>query len=324
MFELIKGIQSIVETCMDIKPEERVLVIADTDPGPTLTGQLFMSVFNTMGADAVLAVMTPREFNAQEPPAAVAAAMKSVDTILCISDRFVLTHTDARKEATAIGVRYYNMRQIPIDDLKQGVSAEDIRLLKERTEGMAQVLTQADLARITTSSGTDITMSLAGRKGIALHPLGVLTRGVGGIPYYAEAAIAPVEGTAEGIIVFDLAFIDWGYLLREPLHCTVKKGRVVDISGYSGEVERLREMADKDENAANIAELGIGTSHIIPSPMRGIRRDAARIGTAHIAIGRNDDIGGTTWSRIHTDGLMSRVTIGLDGKCVLRDGELLI
>jgi len=324
MIDLINGIRSIVETCMEIRPEERILVIADTDPGPMWVGQVFMNVFSSIGADAVLSLMTPRQSNAQEPPATVAAAMKSATTIVCISDRFVLTHTDARKEATAAGARYYNMRQIPIDDLKKGVSAADIHLLQERTEGIAQRLTQAKTARITTPAGTDITMSLAGREGVALHPLGVLRHLVGGIPDYAEAAVAPVEGTAEGIVVIDLAYIDWGYLLGEPLRCTVKGGKLVDIAGRPEEADRLRKVAARDENASNIAELGIGTSHIIPGPLRGTRRDAGRIGTAHIAIGRNNSIGGATWSRVHTDGLMSRVTIELDGECVLREGVLLV
>ena len=99
---------------------------------------------------------------------------------------------------------------------------------------------------------------------------------------------------------------------------------MTDISGSTQDADRLRTIAATDENATNIAELGIGTSHIIPWPMHGTRRDAARLGTAHIAIGRSDDIGGKVWSNIHVDGLMSQPTIELDNQCVLREGTLLI
>ncbi len=203
MFELIKGIRSIVETCMEVKPGERVLIITDNEGGPMWVAQLAMSVISSMGAEVVLTVVNPWEVAGQEPPPAVAAAMKNVDAILYLSDKAGgLPHTDARKEATAAGAKYYSIFQIPVDDLKQGVSASDIQLIKERTESMAQRLTQANVARVTSPSGTDLTMSLTGREGLALHPK---SHGVAGLPDYAEAAIAPVEGTAEGVIVADLA-----------------------------------------------------------------------------------------------------------------------
>lgn len=58
--------------------------------------------------------------------------------------------------------------------------------------------------------------------------------------------------------------------------------------------------------------------------MRGNRRDCARIGTAHIAVGKNDDIGGKISSPIHLDCLMSNAVVELDGQCVLRDGKLIL
>ncbi|MFC2003102.1 aminopeptidase [Chloroflexota bacterium] len=321
MFELMKGIRSILEACTAVKPKENVLVVADNDGGSMWIGQLVVNVVTEMGAEAVLAVINPRDIRGQEPPASVAVAMKSVNAIFRITESAALVHGDARKEATAAGARYYVINPVLANDLEQGISVADLLAIKERTDSLAQRLTQANMARVTNPSGTNITMSLAGREGIALNPMSHV---VANFPDYAEAAIAPVEGTAEGIIIADLAVVQWGYLLREPLRLTVKAGKVVDMSGCTQDADRLRKIAATDENAANIAELGIGTSHTIPWVMHGTRRDAARIGTAHIAIGRNNDIGGETWSRIHYDGLMSQATVELDNQCVLREGALLI
>ncbi len=320
MFELINGIRSILEASMAVKPGEHVLVISDNESESMWVGQIIMNVANLMGTEAIMTVIKPTEHAAQEPPPSVALAMKSVDVIFRVTDRGNLAHTTARKEAIAAGARFYSVCQIPLDDLKKGVSAVDLRLIKERTEALAQRLAQANVATLTSPLGTNITLSLAGREALALNPLGHVPTFL----YYAEAAIAPVEGTAEGTIVADLEVVNWGYLLREPLHYTVKAGKVVDIAGSPQDVDWLHKVAATDENATNIAELGIGTSHIIPLPMQGTRRDAARIGTAHIAIGRNDDIGGKTFSQIHIDSLMSRPTIELDGQCILKDGELMI
>ncbi|MFC1929757.1 aminopeptidase [Chloroflexota bacterium] len=280
-----------------------------------------MNVISSMGAEVALTVVTPREIAGEEPTASVAAAMKKVDVILCITDKQGLGHTDARKEASAAGARFYGIPQVPIDDLKRVLSFEDIRLVKERTENLAQRLTRASTAAVSNPSGTRITMSLAGREGLALHPMSKI---LAVLPDYAEAAIAPLEGTAEGTIVADLAIVGWGYVLTEPLRYTVKAGKIVDISGCVQDAERVRKIIATDENANNIAELGLGTSHLIPWGMRGTRRDAGRIGTVHIAVGRNNDIGGETWSHIHLDSLISKATVELDQYCLLREGVLLV
>jgi len=325
MLELREGIQSIIGACFAVKPGEQILVIAENDSESVFKGQAFMDVINSMGAEAVLTVIPAQQTTGHEPPALVAAAMKNVNAIFCIAEKGGISHTTARQEALAAGARYYGVYQTSVEDLKIGVSATDIQLIKERTEKLAQRLSQANVARVTTQLGTDITLNLTGRKGVAVHPLSSLisSSNVTVLPDYAEAAIAPVEGTAEGSIIIDLAMRLWGYLLKQPLRYTVKAGKVVDISGAAGDVDALRKIAATDENASNIAELGIGTSHIIPGAMRGSARDFGRVGTVHIGIGRNNDVGGKTWSRIHLDGLMSKPTIELDTEYVMREGVLL-
>jgi len=279
-------------------------------------GTLVMDVANSIGAEAIMAVMEPREISGQEPPHAIAVTMTSVNAVIHITNGQGIGHTNARKEATDAGVRFYSMIEVPEDYFKREITSADIEQIKEHTQRLAEKLTKAHHVRVSTPAGTDITMSLEGRPGLALQPMWEV---LGGLPDYAEAAIAPVEGTAEGTMVFDIGFIGWAYLFREPIRCVVKSGRVVEIS-KGEDADRLRKIAATDENAPNIAELGIGTSHTIPRIYRATRRDGGIIGTAHIAIGRNNDMGGQTWSRIHADGLMDRPTIELDGKIVVNNG----
>lgn len=325
MLELMKGIQSILEASEAVNPKEQVLVIADDEGRSTWIGQGITNVVTLMGAEPVLVIVNPSlgrwEEGASEPPPSVAAAMKGVDVIFRVSEKSNYAHSTARKEATAAGIRYYIIGQVPVEDLKKGVSAHDLRTIKERTDRVAQTLTRRNLAKISSPSGTNITLDLTGREGLPFTPL---SRDVGGLPYYAEAAIVPVKGMAEGMIVADLAILQWGYRLRDPLRLTVRAGRVIEISGGKEEADRLRKLLATDENANNVAELGIGTSHIIPWAMHGTRRDAGRIGTVHIGIGRNDDIGGEAFSRVHLDALVDRVTVDLDGHPLLREGDLLV
>jgi leucyl aminopeptidase (aminopeptidase T) len=320
MQEVVDGLKSIFIACDVIHPKKKVLVIADDDGKSMWLGYLCLGTAKSMGGEATLIVMDPPEQRAAEPPITVSAAMKTVNVCVRISDKAPLVHTTARKEASALGVRYCPI-EIPVEEIKMGASAKEVKLIKERTEKLGEILGKSKTARVTTPEGTDLTLSIAGRPPIPLHPLSSL---VAGIPSYAEAAIAPIEGTANGRIVVDIAFIDWCCLLREPMHLTVKKGKVVNIEGYQPEVEKVSKVLDTYGNANNIGELGIGTSHTIPLPIYGIRRDAARIGTAHFALGRNNDIGGNTLSEIHWDMLMNQATVELDAKVVLKAGKFLI
>jgi leucyl aminopeptidase (aminopeptidase T) len=318
MLELLKGARFLVGTCVRVKAGEKVLVVVDDEAFPVRMGQVVMDVVDSVGAEAVLAIMKPREGAASEPPHAIAIAMRSVNAVIYITNRHGMAHTDARKEATAAGVRVYMMIAVPEDYFKREITSADLEEIKNRTEALAQKLTKASHARVTTPAGTDITMSLEGREGLPIHPL---WEGVGGLPDYAEAAIAPVEGTAEGTMVIDIGVLGWEYLFMQPIKCVVRSGRVVEIDGGE-DAEKLRHIAATDENASNIAELGIGTSHTIPRIFRATRRDGGMAGNVHIAIGRNNDIGGQTWSHVHHDGLLNRPTVELDGEVVVRDGVL--
>lgn len=318
MLDLVKGAKLIVETCVRVKPGEKVLVVTDSQAFPMRMGTIVMDTACEAGAEATLAVMKPREIAGQEPPQAIAAAMKSVNAVIYISNTFAIGHTNASKEAFAAGTRVYFMTQVPEDYFKREITVADLNQIKERTERVSQKLAASSEAWITAPGGTNLKMQTKGRKSLGIHPLADVR---GSLPDYAEAAISPVEGTAEGTIVYDVSILGWNYLLRSPIRCTVKGGRMVEVSG-GADGDRLKGISQTDENSSNIAELGIGTSHTIPRVYKGTRRDGGMAGNVHIAIGRNNDIGGVLWSRIHVDGLVDRPTVRLDGELLLKDGEV--
>ncbi len=322
MFDVANGLRSIMEACGMVKKGEQVLVIADNEGGSMWLGEIVMNVAGSMGGNAMLMVIDPPEMRGAEPPPAVSAAMKKVNVSIRVTDKAALVHSTARKEATALGARYYTFDNIPLEHIKKGASALDIHTIADRTEKLARIMDRSKIARVTSPSGTDLRFSIEGRKSIPLHPLSPI---VAGVPYYAEAASAPVEASADGKIVVDLGFIDWGYLLNKPIHLVVREGNVVSVAGGNlADMNKLNDALKKYKNASNIAEFGIGTSHIVPLPMRGNRQDAARMGTVHFALGRNDDIGGLTHSEVHWDVLISQPNIELDGQLIMKDGVLYI
>jgi len=93
----------------------------------------------------------------------------------------------------------------------------------------------------------------------------------------------------------------------------------------AAERDRFKKLITMDDMANNCAaELGIGTSHIIPGDPIGYVTDKGRIGHVHIACGRNYDLGGKSASVIHQDSDMTRATLIIDDVTIMEKGELKI
>ena len=111
--------------------------------------------------------------------------------------------------------------------------------------------------------------------------------------------------------------------IKTPVEILVENGRAVKIKGAE-EAEKIKAIIKAgDNNASNIAELGIGTNHTMKE-LSGTVGDKMMIGTAHLAIGKNINIGGQTFSNIHHDGVMKDVTIEIDEKKILKNGSILV
>ena len=322
MFGRMKCIELIVKTCIGVKPGQQVLIVADDYARSVKIGQQFAELCSLEGAEPIVTIMEPRTHYGHEPPRPIAEAMKLVDIVFNVAETYDITHTDAAKRAREKGIKnVLCIAHISEDYLEREISADDLQKIKETTDRIAGIASRAENARITSPYGTDISLSLKGRPGLSVNPLSGAAVIV--VPDYAEAAISPVEGSTEGTLVVDASVQGWNFLLREPIKLILKAGRIEEVSGPDEYVQRLKKLLATDENAVNCAaELGISTSHTIPKDLKGGVWDYGRAGTIHIATGRNNDIGGQTFSQIHLDLLLTKTTVWLDDVCVVKDGEI--
>ena len=137
-----------------------------------------------------------------------------------------------------------------------------------------------------------------------------------------EVSFPPVEGTSNGVIVFERVMTDIGGL-SEPVVVTVEDGLAVAIEGGE-EAARLRDMIDGVPGATNLAELGIGLNPAA-RVSDDITESKKKQGTAHFALGDNaGGYGGVVESPVHLDGMLFGVTITVDGEEIVRDGEVLL
>ncbi|MFT9846879.1 aminopeptidase [Aneurinibacillus sp. REN35] len=317
-FNLYAVATRILTEAVKLEAGENVCIVADTNTSEI--GEVFASCVAAMGAEPVLTVITPRKTHGVEPPAIVAAAMKAADVVLQ-PITYAITHTNATKEALGAGARVLVMRGVTKELMLYGAVGADYHKIDLVSEVVRQRMTKGKNVRITSPSGTDLTLSIEGRNGLMLTGL-VKGPGTFAAMPDGEAAIAPVEGTTEGTLVIDHTMDSLG-ILDAPIRMEVRKGHVVSIEGGKS-AERLKKLIEEsDEGASNIAEFAIGTN---PNArlIGNMAEDKKAWGTVHIAVGDSHVIGGTVESSIHLDGLLLSPTVWIDEECVIEAGKLLV
>ncbi|MGH2788370.1 MAG: aminopeptidase [Actinomycetota bacterium] len=211
MSDLDTAVRVALVECLALKPEESVLVL--TDPPKRPIAEALVEQARLLGADALLVEMVERATHGTEPPAAVGAAMLECDVVVAPTSKSI-SHTDARHSASAGGVRIATMPDVTEALLVRTMSA-DYGRVKERSEAIAELLTQGSEVHVTTDAGTDVTFVIDGREGIA--DTGDLSEpgAFGNLPA-GEGFVAPMEGVTVGRVVFDGSIWPVGPL-HEPL-----------------------------------------------------------------------------------------------------------
>ena len=314
-------VTNIVHTCMALQRGEKLLVVVD-EPLSDARDALLTEAIKTGPAELWSYTFPNASRPFREYPASLLTLFTQVDAVVLL-----LASMDTPKELpawTAGKVVVLSSRAragwgafIDQSVLDCEMSA-DYEQIAAFTLSLAERLRGSSSAHVTTTLGTDLHMSLVGREWRA--ETGKLRgRGVYGNLPAGEIYIAPNEDSAEGVLVIDKCLP--GLLLSEPVKLVFEKGRVKQIEG--GEGARYLENAITQHGDATriIAELGIGTN--TKARLQGnILTDEKVLGTIHIAIGRNDFIGGTNIATTtHIDGIVSQPTLKIDGKMLIHNGE---
>jgi leucyl aminopeptidase (aminopeptidase T) len=294
-------------------------VLVVTDEPLRKIGYALHGAARTLGNDVVLVDMVPRKSNGEEPPAEVATLMGAFDVVLCPTSKS-LTHTDARRAASAKGVRIGTLPGVTEDIMVRCMRA-DYHAIAARTDRLCRLLEAAATVRVTSPAGTDVVMPIAGRKAHASSGLFRETGQWGNLPT-GEAYLAPLEGQSEGVVVVDGSMAGVG-MVRQPIRIRVEAGYATEIEGGE-EAARLRALLEPHgQDGRNVAEFGIGTND--RAQLTGvILEDEKVMGTIHIAFGDNKSMGGTVRVASHLDGLVKAPSVWLDDRQIMRDGTLLV
>jgi leucyl aminopeptidase (aminopeptidase T) len=314
---MFKGARTIMDDCVSLKKGERLCIV--TDAHKLHIAQVLAAAGIERGAETVLLVMEPRAKAGQEPPDAIAHAMRHSDVVLCPVGRSI-THTYAVKEAAKAGARILVMTDFTDETLVRGGIEADFKAVKPVCKGMAEAFARGNSLHIQSPGGTDLRVDISGRRGNALYC--IVEPGEFSTVPTVEANVSPVEGSASGRIVADASIPYLGIgLLDEPVIADVSGGYITSISGGKQAATLLRDLESHgDRNCFNIAEVGLGLNP--KCRMIGVMlEDEGVVGSAHIGIGTSIQLGGTIKAPMHYDLLMWNPTITIDGTIVFEGTE---
>jgi leucyl aminopeptidase (aminopeptidase T) len=312
--DLEQAVDTVIRRCLGVSSGERVVVVADG--GTRVLGDALRDAAAAAGAEAVLGLMDSRDEHGQEPPDAIVAALGQADVFIAPTTKS-LSHTRARKAATDNGARGATLPGVT-EDMLARLMACDFATLQRRSTALAELLTQASEAHITSALGTDLRLDLTGRDGIPDD--GDLTggRAFGNLPC-GEGFIAPLSGEGR-MATSSLAGI--GLPKGEAPVLTIEGGRLVHATQPEGE-RVLTNLRAAGEEGTNLAELGIGTNE--KARLTGnILEDEKILGTVHVAFGASAGIGGTVSVPVHLDCVILEPTLHVGGTPVLDRGRFVL
>jgi leucyl aminopeptidase (aminopeptidase T) len=307
----------VVADYLAIRRGERFAIIVDTRTDDEIPRELARAALDA-GADPVVVTIAPRGRSGEEPSAPAAAAMAGADVVLCAASTS-LYHTAAKAAAQRAGARGDFNAPYRADAWRNGAMTADFFAIRERAERLAALWRSTREVHLTSPAGTDLRATVTGREpmawltGICRNP-GEVSALPGG-----EVSLPPIEGSAEGVVVWERVASDLG-ALGAPVRFEVRDGRAVEFTGGQ-QADRLKDLVATIRDADNIGEIGIGLN---PAARIGDEITEAKkaFGTVHVALGDSaNEYGGLVECDVHLDGLVLAPTIEFDGQAVVVDGR---
>lgn len=322
-FQVMKNAKKLVVDCLNVKSGEVVLIVTDTNELDVADALSYVAYAE--GAEVLEMIMAPRTHHAEELPKPIANAMKVADVILAPTT-FSVTHTKARNEASEAGARILILSGMTEKTLTSGGIEADFAKIKPLVEETASLLAKSSIMRVTTKLGTNLKFALKD-KPVAFSNI-CHERGSLGAPPAVMACVAPLENSAEGIMMVDMLTVPYcsDGQITHPIKVTLQKGRIISIQG-DDEAQKLKKTL-KSYNHPNLycpVQIGIGLNPLaIVGANRGAPEDEAKYGTFTLGFGEGRTFGSRIRAPAHIDLVMKKPTIELDGKVIQRNGKLLL
>jgi aminopeptidase len=324
--DLLPGAKNAVETCLAIKPGERVALIADV-PSRSVAASLAAAMENVhaLCTSLLLEDFGPRPI--KSAPIAVLDALETADVgILCMNPqpgelgaRMAIVKVVERRQ-----IRYAHMVGVTPEIMQQGMRA-DYRMVDRLSDRLRERMLRAETLTVKTEAGTEFAAHFD--RGLDW----VKTSGLISPRYWSNLPAGEVFTTpaaVDGTFVCDATAGDhfngkYGDLQRTPLILEIEGARLTHVECERKDLEEeFWDYCHTDENSDRVGELAFGTNLGL-SEMIGILLQDEKFPGVHIAFG--DPYGSQThadWkSRTHVDVLTRNCDVWIDSDQIISKGR---
>jgi leucyl aminopeptidase (aminopeptidase T) len=324
--DLLPGAKNAVETCLSIKPGERVALIAD-EASRAVAASLSAAMENVHATctSLLLEAFGPRPI--KSAPAAVLEALETADVgILCMTPqpgelgaRMAIVKIVERRQ-----IRYAHMVGVTPEIMQQGMRA-DYRLVDRLSDKLRERMLRAETLTVKTDAGTEFAAHFD--RGLDW----VKTSGLISPRYWSNLPAGEVfttPATVDGTFVCDASAGDhfngkYGDLQGTPLVLEIKGARLRQVECERKDLQQeFWDYCHTDENSDRVGELAFGTNLGLSQMIGNLLQDEKFPGV-HIAFG--DPYGNQThadWqSRTHVDVLTRNCDVWIDQNQIIAKGR---
>ncbi|APZ50793.1 aminopeptidase [Salipiger abyssi] len=313
---------------LNAKAGDRIYIITDTAMEEPVWRGLHDAAL-ALEMQPTVALMQPRATHSTDPESAVrSGAMDASNDLVVYLTSTAMAHAPITDALLEEGRRFILMEELTARMLDpDGPAGADYFEIDKLGQKLAKIFTEGSEVRVTCPNGTDLLARIDGRPGRSISgiPLVMHESGGGGCAFPdGECHVCPVEGTGQGVIVFDLTAHNVG-AIKTPIRVTVENGMATAIEGgEEAEIWRKLLREHGDANSFNCpAEISIGLNPKV-TPMGSMRTDKKMYATSHIGLGDTIALGGTCKSKLRIEGVIRQPCISVDGTELTRGGKILI
>jgi len=320
MSKITQTVTHILQHCGSLISDEKVVIICD--PSTKNIAEIFLQQASVITKNANLHEMPLAKTHGEEPLEEITSEMLSSNLIISLC-KFSLAHSQARIDSGKNGARFLSLPLYDFELLSDPSVTFDFKSQAPVVRFVTDAFTKGTVARVTTSNGTDITLSIDGRAG-NYCPGFVDDTSLLGSPPDIESNVSPVEDKSEGVVVVDgsIACPEIG-LLTSPVTLIIREGRIVSFkSDNEHYVKILDEMFEgADSNRRVLAECGVGLNPM--AKLTGtMLTDEGALGCIHFGFGSNYTVGGINKVDFHLDFVFKEASLYIDGEPVIVKGEV--
>ena len=242
-----------------VKEGETIILFTDTEFNEQYPAAC-LAAARELGAEVFLiTVPTDTSTKALDSTKAIINAWKSADMIIGMTSKVGWLYSDAHNKALKAGARTLMIFE-PVEVLRRLFPCEEVR---QRSINGANLLDKGKILRITSDAGTDLTMSKEGRPGKANYGISDVK---GRWSHWPAGLVscAPLEGSAEGIMVVDIGdiLLQLGRIVQSPIKLTIREGNIIKFEGgLDAKLLQGYFEAAKEKNAYQVSHIGWGTEH---------------------------------------------------------------